>query len=896
MPTNITTIQPITPSRHIETARTRVEIHYPSQDTDYTGGEFVNWPEAFCEQIILRRGATPGEAVVSFQLPRGKSSVGSSFGHVLWSARGGLTPFTTKDAPFVGEPRALYKVRVWRDDGLRADRGGTDNLLFVGYISRMVLSTMAKQGSSFIIRVPDARFLMKYAPCAGVIHWNPIQEKFVYIRDTDPVMNMLLNGRHVPNRWYDSSKLGDRNPDIFPAFITPDHNRFYTYHTDTDPIKDKFRQYIEDAEIDNVVDLNQFGNIFYSDERETLIVDNSIARKWQNAHAWNYWAMMFDADSIGLGNDDIAKFDDPAPASVTIDDVTIPLSDEVVISKVYRSDENNINNIAGADWYRPRGVMGEDGGPAINSEISGLGEFNAFGTSIIDVLDHLCREKVGNYDLVAEYIDEGTGKLSLMPFRTHKGIWDTTDVKWGTTPKWPIRINMPTDDDETHIPDVKTMQMTASWDNLRNIAHIKGGKRIIQVTVGTQGWASYIDHLGYFHEAYSPPAGEWDNDVNIVVPALAYGWDYEQLNLYMQLSVAEQAEALFPDVFRALILRDDINLTNLWAQTVKTEGFRRYFERPHGFLNNLITSIYTAVRSAFRDQRVKIPIQIHRCYRGKRTVTADGSDTTAPTRYGDKTTESTPTQTGKGARGKEDLFLGQAGMEALNDGARTGVRLDIASRANDKYPFEGPTQAQIDAGDTAKGPSRSPWSWNGIRVEDENQSAETLKTRPALKWQARPYEFFLTFAMETDEDLFQFRPVETGGMPIITYGPRMEQIRSANYGQHMTGNSFVSLPVDKGDHVKDTPSGERRVYTDGEQELDARAKMMLNRHARHYVEAPINLGQIKLSHKPGMTVDQVKRYRGANKIDDTMEIKGFLDTVIHDFRNQDTSIGIATIR
>lgn len=868
--------------------RTRVKILPLSVGDEEFLGTMVDWPEAFCKQLVLRTGPPTSQAIISLPVPKGGGGqVGGAYGFNPWTTRGTvnpkITPFTANlfkatSASRRTRPQAHYKVQVLsieNDDDTRID---ADSLLFVGYITSLEPLTQGKDHSEFVVIAEDARYFMRKQFCEGAVYWNPTFQKFVYIRDHTAVFNKggqadrMVDPKGITNR----SGIGDR---LFPAFIRALHNRY-----DADPASANFRRYIADSVLQANVTAGKVGSQYQlrglpGPFAGDPIQDSTFAAKWTPGDVWNFYRYIFLEGTFGIaGFPDIGLIDDPA--SVTLDDIPPMWSKEINVQILHLADDaTTISTVNGPEWFEPRSQVGQaPGGAADRADVTGLGEFSAAGMNRLAMMYHLCRA-VGNQTLGVKYHSTGSGVMRIFPFRTMRASGDSNQIGIGINPGQAYVLQMPTDDDDTVKPDVISAAPKAKYENFFPAIHMKGGKRWIQQTVSTMGSVEYTDHLGYFHEAYAPAdPNEWRPWTSL--PLLMPGWTLEEQTGFLAQPDIQLAQMRFPKVFRDYVIPNDQDLKQMWDQGTNA-GFRRFFERNRQIMTTLIASVYESAAGIYRSDRVKLPMFIWRAFRGIR-VKNDGS-----TKFGDSTTESKIGQTGKGPTGDDDLFLVQPSFQPLADGGRIGVRFATEARSDFEFPFEIGTQ----------GPASSPWAWNGL-TEVIDLTLPTARER----WHARPYEIFWTFAMETDEDVFDDRFTRRGGMPIVTAGPRMALVRDAGneYPQELAARSMLALPFSGKDKVPD-PDGPQsasqvRIYNDGSEEVKARRDMLADRHFAVDFNTELTMRFLDPSIEAGQTFAPLERSLGLTQGSEKINLQTIASTVVHDFENNATLLSLGTIR
>lgn len=862
--------------------KAEAEILIPgSGDTKYEG-QFVPVPEITVESVLLKTGKDPSEAVLSIPFGIVTAVAGPRTRlHKTYVIRNktGLSPI----APAAGSRNlSLYtKVAIFYSNFTiigQGDRGGSF-LIFVGYVSALQVTEDQKNRSILSIRCKDARWLMSKIPAMGIIHADrdvgfgtvSRNNKSTFIKNATIPFN---EGNH-PNMFYDPFD-GKGTWYKRPKFIEPDFGRF-TDELITLPSGKQIpaNEYIEDAAIE---DPASFG---------LTAANFPVARQWLAGPVYNYFANMCNCSSEAI-NDDLTGFDTgtPAlwddPASVTVDEVSISLKNEVFIPILHPAAQGS--KIMGSDWFRPRSQVGAQVLSGQQSIVSSVGIYNPFGSvSVIDLMQDLCY-RLGNYTLAATYdLSRGTGAMVLHVIRTTSAFDEDADIKVGLNSSNKIEIVISGEETGTTKPDVHTFNLKISADNLHNTYTTRGGRHWTQMTFLTLGTSPNLDQAEQNHPAYNPVG------VSELIPRTPYmtlqpGWNFDQQKEYVELATAEQGQAeLYPDVFRVWIISPEINWPDMWGTVPnpiggpnQARGLIRNFRRARQLLPVLISSYYEKVLGAWRSRRTQLPIMVFRSFRGIRT------DPDGNTRFGDDTTENDPPV------GNSDWFYVQSPPELIGDDGRFGIKFAPGAR----FPVAG--NFFFEAGD--KGKARSPLTWNGV-IEDE----------PNENRSARAYDIMLTVAVPSDEELFDYLTQTNNGIIIAKHGFRSERVQDAGteFQQEQTINSILYFPKPPAVNPQqpfrlDPPQASpRRVYVDGQKELTARNHMMANKFAKPDIDGNLNFLGILPSLKAGHYVGEFLQLegKGAKAPIKTLPVNSILTSVIHDFSDiQQTTVEFGTIR
>ena len=173
------------------------------------------------------------------------------------------------------------------------------------------------------------------------------------------------------------------------------------------------------------------------------------------------------------------------------------------------------------------------------------------------------------------------------------------------------------------------------------------------------------------------------------------------------------------------------------------------------------------------------------------------------------------------------------------------------------------------------------------------------ESNPAFQ-DARSYEMLFTVPILTNEDLHDYTRVPDIGKTqgITQFGPPLELHRRSGSeyqfedAQHsmiedvVNNSNILAMPPATG-----TDDDSQRIYRDDRAEVTARARMMANRHNLPDVESELHLGGLFIAFQAGQYIKELKR-----RDDTPVKINSIIDTVTHDFLNQQTIVHLATIR
>jgi len=854
MPNNMTSLdnkiaEAKTTPRIINFDRLSVSIGLKGGSDGKYDSALHDMPNIQVESVTLTEGPAPATATLLFPVPI-ETTGRIIYDHLLTTTSAkATTPFSPIDAP---EVSGHAKVEITKTDANSVSGTKSTELIFIGYITKI---TEVKDPSGGFVRVfcQDVRYLMQKAPIQGVLHWNAYRQEVVWIRDAEPI----FNEGNRPNRKVTKSS----DYENFPVFIASDWNRGYK-----DPDKNRDRQYIPDNKIDAAISGGLINTEIVGAE-VGIVKDGSVAKKWRPGHVWNYLSNIFSRKCMYEGT----KIYN-VPTSLTINEWPSSLMDEVDITKVHPSDSNTPEaerNSVGDEFFKARGIVGDVNQAGLGSEISGIGEYNPNGTSVINSLYSLCRS-IGNFSVNVKYnagdSDNGS-RTQLIPYRTTSAHGDTDGLAIGDGGAV-VNLQMPVSDDAENLPNITKYSLTSDYKDNYTIAHIKGGSRFIQLTFCTMGKTAYTDPLGKYHPVYQPAIG-WKPELD--VPTLISGWTKEQQILWCAQSDYNNPSWRYPDVFRTWIIRPDIDLVAMCGDLTIGEppnaqpmpGFRRYFEKNRHLLPQLISSTFEHANGLWRSCRTKYPVQVWRAFRGVRT-TIDGS-----TMYGDDTTEVTEAQPDQGPVDYNDIWRVEPEFQLFSEDNRMGIRFGTEARYKKDFKWQDPLAEEP--------PKTGPWSWNGVYQDPF------------------AFELFITVAVEVDEDLFDWKAMSNDALNVDTFGPRMELYRSAdvNYKQESTHNSMIELNFSGTQNFTNDPrAGDIATYNDGGQELGRRANMMLNRHGKYNFEGEFSLYYLDTSMKPGMVLSGLKLKDKGDKITEMM----IVSSVTLDARHNITTVKTATIR
>lgn len=834
------------------------DVRYGSQTANV-------WPNAQVIDIDLKTGADPSTAIIAVPIEESDDVVGTVSSAKVHEANGDLTTLSRLTAvqPNNAQNYLFAQVSIFRaaPDGVGVDIGTP---VFVGYIVDYDWSGKV-DATQMLVICEDARHFGKKAPTQGKIHRNLHSGQYgaaesVYIRAHMPIMN---EGQQ-PNRHVFSNGAAD-NTD-FPQFVNENLNRAYA-----DPDREWTNTMIAEDQVQALWEQGKIAN------QST----QPHARVWLPGHAFNFLRFIH-FDIVSLTRTGTATVSDKLgkPTSAELghtpseDDFPVNLSDVMEVPALtYGLGTNGVWN----EWYEPRAIQ-YDAQTGQVTFISGLGEWNPMGVPVIQSFFDLCR-KVGNWTLAPSYT--ATGKLVLTPIKTTPAL---RELEGGPVPYGSngglgvagggkaITLTLPS----AHIdsnglgyrPDVRQWSILHSGRQVYNRSFMHGGRRWFQVTLSTLGLANWTDHLGYAHKAYNPPAGEWKPVSN--EGSLRPGWTWDQQSRWLPLFTNETDFNAYEDVFRTWIVQDDINWVAVWKPgDTDVPGFRMYFERDRQVLQQLLWRIFQPESGAFRSRPQRMDWQLWRAYQGI-PINAAGTATA----YGGAGT------VGDAVEGKKRWFRCQSSFIPVSDG-RIGIRADADARRNQNFPFE-------DADATAS--TLCPWAWNGVG---------------ANPW---PFEMFLTFTAEADEDLYEYMAVhskkETAtGMPIKKYGHAMEIHNEAGseYGEERVIDSVVDNPHGSSSSFayrqrvpgsgQPGASDDAVVYRSGAAELKARNGLTMNRHAMSDLNGELTLSGLDLDIRAGEYIDRLT-IAG----EDAIRIGCIVTKVHHDIIAQTTKVTVETVR
>ena len=837
----------------------------PDGATTYDGGEYIDAPELSVDTIIRKIGSEPSEATLSIP-------VEWTQGTERKRARSFKTFTFQTDLCPVGPrtiPMSYYtKVKIYYENANLIRRASSTWLMFVGYVSKMQISRKQKQSSQLVITLKDARWLMKKAPLAGVVHWDapsgiagdPVDATFPNGRTQFIKMasHMAFNmGRH-PNMWYSS---GDSTWWKKPRFCESDYNR-----TDSDG------NYIEDGAVES------------GDYPE-----DPISRKWLAGPLFNYVCNMhmmselaYSEDLTGATGGSPSWWDNPS--SVTVDDLPVSLRGEVYIALMKPTVQGKAP--VGGDWYVPRSFVGTQVLSGKATSISSVGEYSPWAAPCIDVLQDLCY-RMGNYTLAATYSDEGTGRMVLHVIRTTQAFNDTQNVSVGLNSTEALTIviagapSLIDGEDLTIFPDVHSLDLNFSAENLYNVWTTRGGRYWAQMTFLSMGLVPSTDTIGQWHPAYNP-AGTLEHRPRVDYASILPGWTLTQMAAWLKLATAPETlhSQFYEDVFRTFLLNPYIDWPDMWGVIEgkpgeQALGYRRNFRQARQMLASNVTSFYQLVEGAFRRRRQKMPTYCMRSFRGTRT------DVDGHTRYGTETTEATPTQADQGPKNLADFFLMQSPPQPIADDGRTGVRHSPGARSLFQFTFE--------AGDTGK--TKSPLVWNGVLDENEDPPYASVR------W----YEMMLSITVPGDEELFEYLAQTNNGIPINAYGFRAEKIQDggAKFQEESAINSVIHLPnPGRPPLVLDPPNDSpRRVYTDGQQEITARGYMGANKFFKPDIDGTVTFLGIAPDIDPGTYVEAIAEIIADDGSMIVRPVNCIVSSIVHNFQDiQDSTVEFGSIR
>ena len=885
--TNISTMDSDQEPVLLPTVLSKVEIDV-SNSTTY-GNNFKEIPGAYADNVTNIIG--PESPSTTFIMPVSKAdgTVGGTYDFQQWEARSRTTeiapigPITLAGITI----RQFSKIRisaVFRDSGSKRDVERPEpmtQVIYVGYVIKYEFIVNGKEESFLRVTCEDARHLMGKAPVQGVLHYNHLRSVanndvpvVTYIRDAE----IIFNEGGKPNKFY--RKLNNSNGAGFethnaPRFCIVDLNRFI----DDEKQPSRHGMYAHDAFVEGPD----------SDPLTTAI----HARKWLPGDAINYMANLFDSYFIRTN----PIYTEPAPTLAInklpplLFNSATPSSGEVQFTRLGYTLDTAMHK----DFFVPRALIGaSDKTIATTEAVSALGEYNPTGVYLNHAIDDVIR-RVGNYAQAMEYTDSNA---VLRIFRTVQGLGELKTLpvgliggNGGADGRKNIKIRIPTTKDSTVKPSVSSFNLSVSGKGYHNVYHLKGGPRMIQVTLATVGRVAWEDvrttqdgkilytqeHQAYRHqgEGGEVPGYEWLPRTN--EPTLVPGWRPDEEAEWLTQSTASTNVSFYPDVFRSWVIPDDLDWVEVWGLDDKV-GWQLFFEKDRQWLNRLLTSYYDLTLGVYRSRRVHFQTQIWRAMRGIR-VNSDGD-----TAYGDAE--------GEPLHGMEDWYMAQPSYDIIEDGRGIGFRLDEAARSNSLY-----VQENADTG-----PERSPWSWNGEPpTGDDKDDYSNVRT----------FEMAMTIAIKGDEELWDYLQLDkvNTAMSISKYGPRMEMFRNgfAHYGEERASHSLIDVAFtaqrETGRDVSMraeppvTPAGtgdlstEPRIYRDDSDELKARCHIMANRYGMVDIEAPLQIPYIDLSLRIGAYIAELD-VAG----DDNIPIGAIIVGINYDFKLQRTACRLATVR
>jgi hypothetical protein len=808
---------------------------------DYDSGTEIVWPNAQVIKINTRLGPEAGTAIIHVPVSDIESSLGLPSDSRTFNPDAYPSEIMRFSAPAGsgGEAGTLtnnymfQQVRIYEWEELLDDKE-IKSPVFIGYITKYEW-VGAPGTTNMVVTLSDARFFAHKAPIQGKIFYNPEKNEVVYIRAHHPV----FNERSLPNRYYLNENI---NETIFPRFVNTDLNRFAS--SPSDP---RYRQYIVEREVAYYTAIGNIG-----------VPGKPHARIWLPVHAWNYvrWLMTrIQIETVDRPNKtDLGR--DPCP-----DDYPVDLGKVITIKPI---TPTGVPGSMWNDWATPRAEVGatESG---LTKLISGLGEMDPQGINAIEFLHELCRQ-VGNYTLAATY--DPSGRLIIEPIRTTLASdtdqSDKVGLNGGTggTGGKKASLTMPpvsgTVGQENARSEVESWNIQQTADNYFNRAFLHGGRRFVQLTLCTCGTQSWRDHLGFEHQVYNPSADEWAPIT--IHGTLAPGWNADDQTQWMLIRDLDTDLEQFPDVFRAWIVPANVDWTVLWRGAAAQPGYRMYFERDRQMMDNLLTRIFDTTQGIYRGRPTQLKYQIWRAYQGIRISAGEDIDA-----YGDAS--------GNVVAGKYRWFKLAADAELFNDG-RLGFRLDSNARFRNDYKIE-----DADADPALE----SPWSWNGL--QDQKQ----------------PYEMMLTVSVEVDEDLYSYLSLKLnsgGGLAIQQYGFPQEIHRDSGmeYKEERVVRCQVDNPFGTANdfHFRRTvPEGPNtsELYRNGMEELEARARIIANRHAMLDIEGHVRLDHIATDIVPGQYIRSLEPIEAR-----PITIGALVVEADHDVVLQKTTLTLATIR
>lgn len=821
-------------------------------------GSLKIWPNAQVVSITPKIGPDPAEAVIEIPIDDPQDSVGKTFTSRVHSTRGyphevnrfGAPLHVTSRNFLFSQVQIFAAVKELNDSDLGKP-------IFIGYI---IDYDWVGEKDTTVMRIvlEDARHFWKKAPLQGKIFFNVRDDEVIYIRAHDLIFNAGQDpDRHVlANKYQDNTGL--------PMFVNRNLNRFRN-----DPADARDRQFISDAEVDDLFDAGKMGG---------QDVEEPHARKWLPLQVLNYFRLLHSGGELR------ALVDKPNAAVLgrtpNADDFPVDLTGTMVILPLHKK---GLDKEMWKDLSEPRAVVGSGTQTGTTELVSGIGEFAPGGVSVGDAYFDVLR-RVGNYTIGVSY--EESGLLQVFPIRTtlgfgedqgiHVGIRGGTGVSTGGKAD---EIIMPSDSSDPVFrqqrKEVENWRIKHSGRNYFNRYFSLGGRRFIQLTgatvgtgVGLPGDGHWTDHLGHQHQAYTP-AGEW----NPVTPegVMSPGWGlFEQaewIKLFDEKTDLEQ----YPDVFRTWIFRDNIPMVTLWNQGATAHGYRMFFERDRQIATELLTRLFEKTLGVFRSRPRKLPMSIWRAYQG--IEINDDNDTV----YGG------PGTLNEAIAGKKRWFRLQADATPLTDG-RLGFNLNSEARRNFLFPLQ--DNEKVNG-------INSPWPWNGLTANN------------APFGNPRPYDMFWTLVMEVDENVYEYQALldiaTSGGMPISEFGPPMEHHRNAGneYGEERVTNSVIDNPfgvaADEAFRVRlpdpALTGGLTTIYRDGQQEVSARNQINMNRHSMADIEGTIKLDHLAIDLQAGQYIRRL-----VIPGDDPINIGAIISSLHHDFIDQSTTITLSTIR
>ena len=861
-----------------------VEYNTPGTDTmmngttPYIEDQWHGIPYCICERITDRIGPEPSDAVINIpfgQIPTpgapGLDVAGISLissGWKPWQTsgyRGGAAPFTPEINIRLWSKIRIFPIIPGAQEALKGYEYRKQLRMFIGYVSNIEWAGKEKVYTGIRITVLDARVFLKYTPVQGALYYNPEVQKYVYIRDHD----IAFNENKKPNklRWKDESN--ERNHSK-PAFIWTDYNRFPS--GTGNPARDHI--YVHDQWITE------------QDPSIWPYIGDPLAVKWLPGDAWNYIRNTCDYKLMRAATG--RQYDNPvAPIP---EDECPPLRDCEL--KIATMTPSTVDTRMWYDFFRPRAYTGSTSQNGFADLASGLGDFNPTGLPMNEVLFEICR-RVGNYSIGVVFNNDDT--TSLIPFRTCQAYGDGTAPvgKRGGKKAMP-NVKLPDDNvphltGDTKMPNVHTWVMKSGTESYYNRIHYMAGRRWIQVVFSTAGQKIWTDDLGQSHVKYDNPANQWGPHLD--GPTLVPGWTAADQQTFVEewnhnFQNGEHAMAI--DAFSTWIVPqtgpkkiDWVEFFNSRFSKTPDFGFRRFFERDRQLAEHLAAQIFDPNLGVFRRRRQRFPAIVARSFKGVK-LAVDEVLIKGGTAYGDWTT------VGKPIEGFQDWYLGWnlIDYEVVNDG-RLGFKLGPEARWNKNFRFEN----QKDGKPLWASATRSPWSWNG--VVDMPLSYEML---------------FITM-VEIDENLWEQIVVPDKGKVrrIDIHGPVLEKYRHAGneYGEeraihslvpwkeHIGPNKFLETPQVTASGKDDI---EDRVYIHDIAEVQARVRMDANRHAMPDEDYMLDLDEIYLGFEAGDYIPFLQRMGYGGTEGGRIWTNAIIESITHDFLQNQSSIHLASIR